>query len=104
MKDSESNKVKNPGPRQSHHLDLPKVGRVTCHVEETPCLYSVTCHFPARLTPRLINFLTRWLAGVIVPLERDSRPMWLKVYRDGQTVCEGFTTGNFVAILGGLAS
>jgi len=103
MNTSKSNALPKLGFK-SHHLDLPKFGRITCTVEETPTAFTLSCDFPATPRPRHQRVVDRWMEGVIEALKSDPRPLVMKVTMAGKTVCRGTSDGDNVAIIGGLVS
>lgn len=103
MNTSKSNALPKLGFK-SHHLDLPKFGRITCTVESTPMTFIISCDFPAPPRPRHQRVVDRWMEGVIEALKSDPRPLVMKVTMAGKTVCLGASDSDNVAIIGGLVS
>ena len=104
MNDPKSNEAANPGPRQTHHLDLPNYGRIIFEVLETPKAFILSCNYPSRPRRQHRRIVERWIDDLMKPLEADPRPLLQVTAIAGKSCSFGFSDGNTVISLGGLAS
>ncbi len=104
MNHTKSNEAEIPGPRETHHLDVPDYGRFTCTLEKTALALVLAITFPATPPPcpEHLQTLEQWMTGI---MESDPRPVDVSVYLGSTLLFRGSADVSGLAYLfGGLAS
>ena len=91
----------NPSNTRRHIHYIPKYGKITCLIEESPAGFIMSCDYPALPRPRHRRIIERWSDDIVKPLESDRRPLVHIATLNGVPLASGWSDGEKGVVISG---